>query len=118
MKGDMTMPANMLTEILSILRSHLDQIIGADLVEMILYGSFARGDFDEESDIDIAVIVNIDRAELKKYQKDIVSVISEMSLDYDTLISINYISLSDFEEYKSVLPYYKNIDREGVRVVT
>ena len=48
------MPANMLTEILSILRSHLDQIIGADLVEMILYGSFARGDFDEESDIDIA----------------------------------------------------------------
>ena len=49
--------------------------------------------------------------------QDIVSVISEMSLDYDTLISINYISLSDFEEYKSVLPYYKNIDREGVRVV-
>ena len=42
------MPANMLTEILSILRSPLDQIIGADLVEMILYGSCARGDFDEE----------------------------------------------------------------------
>lgn len=111
------MSANVLTEILSILRSNLKRVIGTDLVEMILYGSFARGDFDEESDIDIAVIVNNDRTELKKYQKDIVSVVSEMSLNYDTLISINYIPFSDFEEYKSVLPYYKNIDREGVRIV-
>lgn len=43
--------------------------------------------------------------------------VSEMCLKYDVLIRINYTPLSDFKEYRGVLPYYRNIDREGVRVV-
>ena len=111
------MSANSLAEILSKLRSELEKVIGTDLVEIILYGSFARGDFDDESDVDIAVIVKNSREELKTYQKQTVSWISSISLDYDILISINYIPLSDFEEYKDILPYYRNIDLEGVKVV-
>lgn len=111
------MSVNGLNEILTALRSRLDQIIGTELVEVILYGSFARGDFDEESDIDIAVIVDNTRNEMRKYRSMVIPSVSDMCLEYDVLISINYIPMSDFEEYKSVLPYYRNIDREGVRIV-
>lgn len=111
------MSKNLLTEILTIVCSKMEQIIGSALVEVILYGSFARGDYNDESDIDVAVIVNNDRTEIKKYHKAIVSVLSELNLHYEVLVSVNCIPLSDFEEYKDVLPYYRNIDIEGVRIV-
>lgn len=110
------MSVNLLNEVLSSVHRELEHVMGSVLVEMILYGSFARGDFDCESDIDIAVIVNKDRREIKTYQRRLLSFISEISLEYDILVSINYIPLSDFEEYKNVLPYYRNIDQEGVRI--
>lgn len=111
------MADNVLNELLEILYRKFGQTIGEDFVEMILYGSFARGNFDNESDLDLAVIVNRDRKRLKEYQRMLISAISEMSLQYDILISVNYIPLSEFEEYKEILTYYRNIDREGVRVV-
>lgn len=93
------------------------RIIDNGVSDIILYGSYARGDFDNESDIDIAVIVDNDRLDLKKYRKDIVSLMSSLSMEYEVVISITCIPLSDFEEYKEVLPYYRNIDSEGVRIV-
>ena len=36
---------------------------------VILYGSYARGDYDEESDIDIMALVDFDKSELAKYRR-------------------------------------------------
>ena len=36
----------------------LQQMYGSQLVELILFGSYARGDFNAESDIDFAVVLN------------------------------------------------------------
>lgn len=111
------MSSKLLNEMLAAVYREFEQVIGAALVETILYGSFARGDFDSESDIDIAVIIDRNRYELKSYQRKLLSFISELSLENDILISVNYIPYSEFEEYKEDLPYYRNIDREGVRIV-
>lgn len=108
------MSTGLLQEILKKLGNHIRNIIGSDLSEVILYGSYARGDFDEESDIDIALIINERREHLSKYRGELTAIMSDLSLEYDTLISISCIPLQEFEEYKSVLPYYKNIDMEGV----
>ena len=52
--------------------THLDvykrQVYGADIVKIILYGSYARGDYQKDSDIDIVAIVQGNREELKAYQ--------------------------------------------------
>ena len=47
------MSAKLLDELLKKLRFNIEDVIKSDLSEVILYGSYARGDFDEESDIDI-----------------------------------------------------------------
>lgn len=42
-------------------------LMGADLVEAVLYGSCARGDYTADSDIDIALVTRCGRMESKKY---------------------------------------------------
>ena len=83
---------------------------------MILYGSYARGDYTTDSDIDIALLVDIDRMGLKKYGDLLVSQMSYFMLEHDVLISFNDIPIKEFEEYKDVMPYYRNIIEEGVRL--
>ena len=109
------MSAKLLDELLKKLRFDIEEVIKSDLSEVILYGSYARGDFDEESDIDIAV--DSSRELLRKYHNGLVEIMSNASLEYDIVVNISCIPLKDFEEYKEVLPYYKNIDSEGVRIV-
>ena len=46
------------------------KIYGAELVAVILYGSYAGGDYQRDSDIDIAAIVHGDRNELQKRLKN------------------------------------------------
>lgn len=110
------MSGSVLKEILSKIYTEVRRIIDNGVSDIILYGSYARGDFDNESDIDIAVIVDNDRLDLKKYRKDIVSLMSSLSMEYEVVISITCIPLSDFAAYKETLPYYRNIDSEGMRV--
>lgn len=82
-----------------------------NLESLILYGSQARGEAKEYSDIDILVI-------LKKafdYQEEIKKsseFIANLSLEYDTVISRCFISEKRFKEENS--PFLLNVRREGV----
>ena len=93
------------------------KIFGDKLVSVILYGSYARGDYSTDSDIDIALLVDMDRMSLKKYEDLLVSQMTYFMLEHDVLISFNDIPAKEFEEYKDVLPYYRNIVEEGVRLI-
>lgn len=46
-------------------------VFGNNLQSMILYGSYARGDYSEDSDIDIMIIADVNREDLFKYKKPI-----------------------------------------------
>lgn len=95
---------------------NMQAIFGDALIDVFLFGSYARGDYDEESDIDIAVIIKGDRKGLEKYHKSLTDEMINQSLKNDVLVSFVDIPQDDFEEYKEVLPFYKNICREGVRL--
>lgn len=84
------------------------------LVSIILYGSYARGDYDRESDIDIAILVDLSREELHKYRKNVIHISSELDRKYDCVSSLRSIPASDFSRRIGVLPYYQNIKKEGV----
>jgi predicted nucleotidyltransferase len=94
----------------------LQNIFSDKLSEVILYGSYARGDFKEDSDIDFAAIVKIDRKDIGQYNSNLGHLMSEISLQYDLLPSIDCIPKDEFLYWKQYLPYYKNIDMEGIRI--
>ena len=103
-------------ELLKKIYRGVESIVGDRLREVILYGSYARGDYDSESDVDIALILNLSREEAKLYKERIVEFMSELSLNNDVLVCISCIPATEFEKYKEDIPYYRNIDIEGVRL--
>lgn len=86
------------------------------MCEIYLYGSYARGDYDTESDIDIAAIVRGERPELQNQLKKIWDLVSDLELGYEVIISPTVIPYNEFETYKDILPYYRNIAQEGVKL--
>jgi predicted nucleotidyltransferase len=91
-------------------------VFGSDIVKILLYGSYARHDYDDESDIDIVAIVKGNRAELQELLKKIWNESSELELEYETIISPTVIPYDEFTQYQEALPYYCNIVREGIEI--
>lgn len=103
----------LLKEIAAIYR----KIFGDDIVKIVLYGSYARGTFDAESDIDIVAIVKGEREELQRKLREVWILSSNLELEYETILSPTVIPYEEFEKYRNVLPYYRNIEEEGIDIV-
>ena len=80
-----------------------------------LYGSYARGDYDEESDVDILLTVDVEPEELPTYRRAVCHVCSNLGLKHDVLLSPAIEPLQQFQRFQNVLPYYQNVIREGIR---
>lgn len=87
--------------------------LGEDLVEVILYGSCARGDYEEDSDIDIALLTRCDRMEVKKYDGRLAQVATELAMKYFAVVNFVCLPYEEYLEKKSWYAYFKNIDLEG-----
>ena len=94
----------------------MKKLFGGKLSEVILFGSYARNQQDEESDIDIMVLVKDDPLSLKSYSHEIAEIVTDINLQYDVVLSVILQSTDEYEEYKDVLPFFMNIRREGVPV--
>ena len=92
------------------------KIYGDKIQGIYLYGSYARGDFDEESDIDFTAIVEGDQVELRKKRRENRDDLNDIELDYDVVISFGVIPAFYFDKYFSEVPYYQNVVKEGRRL--
>ena len=79
-----------------------------------LYGSFARGDNHDGSDIDIFLTVDATPEELRPYRLAAARICSELGLEHDVMISTAIEPMSRFRRYADVLPYYRNVITEGI----
>ena len=91
-------------------------ILKDKLDSVILYGSYARGDFDEESDIDMMILADVPVAECWQYTQTIADKMTDMELLYNIIISVHVVSSAVFNQYMNDLPFYRNVDREGIRI--
>ena len=88
-------------------------VMGDDAVKIILYGSVARGDNTCESDVDIAVITEGDYNREEKRRK-LFEAVYPLDMKYDTLISVTPITSYHYFLCKYEIPFYMNIEREGI----
>ena len=84
------------------------------LDKVYLYGSYARGDYNNESDIDIMIIADIPREEARSVYKKIWSLIGNLDIEHEIIISIHVTDSKMYYQYINDLPFYMNVQREGI----
>ena len=92
------------------------EILGNRLREVILYGSYARGDNNEDSDIDIMILADIKENEVWGIESQLTETTSALALEYDELICAYVNVKSLFEERLAILPFYRNVRKDGVQI--
>ncbi len=80
---------------------------------IILYGSVARGTQTSESDVDIAVIVN---GYTKTMHDTMTDFVVDLELKYNKVLSVLLIDYDKFKEWENVMPFYKNVKKEGIQL--
>ncbi|MDR1135898.1 MAG: nucleotidyltransferase domain-containing protein [Clostridiales Family XIII bacterium] len=106
----------MLDEITTKIVQAAKDSLGDKLDKVILYGSYARNGYDEESDIDIMVLADIPLEERWRTYLQISELTGYLSLEYDVLVSINVIDCATFYKYINDLPFYVNVMKDGVEL--
>ncbi len=105
-----------LQTVLDRVREESEQLYGARLDKIILYGSYARGDNTEESDIDIMIVLDCTADEVRKMRSATSEMASDISLEQGVFLSILLKDKKQFEGNMELLPFYQNIVGEGVVV--
>ena len=88
------------------------KIFGNNITMIILYGSVARNEYTDESDIDIAIILKneIDN----KTKEQFINWSADMDIRYDRVFSIIDIKESNIQKWGDSLPFYRNVKKEGI----
>ncbi len=92
----------------------IKKIYGTHLRKIILYGSYARGDFKADSDIDIMILLDMSDMDLKVYSQQLSYMTFDFNLDNDLDIKPIAKSEDHFRKWIVNYPFYANINKEGV----
>ena len=90
------------------------QVYGNILNKIVLFSSYARGDFDEESDIDVIILLDVVAEDERKGIVKLLDATYDFNQEHNVDIKPLTKSVFTFNKWKNILPFYKNISREGV----
>ena len=95
------------------------EVYGDKLKEVILYGSCARGDFTDESDVDVMVLLDVppekipeERVKLRPKREEI-----DKKYEYELLFATVVRSYDEYIRYRGASLFYQNVTAEGISYV-
>ena len=109
------MPAY-ISNIIQDFAKNVRKILGNSLDSVIVYGSYARGDYSELSDIDVMLLFSLGEEEIKKISDQISDLAFDFMMKYGVDISPVITNIDHFNYWVDNLSYYRNIRDEGVRL--
>ena len=112
-RGSDYMPEN-IRNIIYRFSQELRRILGDKLTKIIVYGSYARGDFRENSDIDIMILVKMSDEEIRLVKNDIYDLAFEFEINTGIEFSPIIKNEDQYEYWIDTLPFYRNVRDEGV----
>lgn len=105
---------NKIDKILNRFIVEVSKLIGNRLKKVILYGSYARGDYDKNSDIDLMILTDFNDKELIEYRTKIRNIACDIELENDIIISPIVRNIEKYNNRINVIPFYMNVQKEGV----
>lgn len=96
--------------------SRIALLFPQDKIEAILFGSYARGDADPGSDIDVLLLVDASRRDISDRNWQIGDLAAELLLDHGIVVSPLVENREYFNQNLQLFPFYRSIEHEGVRI--
>lgn len=90
------------------------EVLGNRVKKVILYGSYARGDYNQNSDIDIMILTDFDSKEIEKYRDVVSDIAYDIELEKGVTISPVIKNIDNYNARVKVVPFYMNVNKEGV----
>lgn len=100
-------------DILSSIKSTIYSIDPKAIV--ILYGSYARGDNNPDSDIDLLILLEKDKLTAED-KVNISYPLYDIEFETGQLISPLVLSRTEWETRHRITPFYENVTKEGVKL--
>ena len=92
------------------------ELLGYRVKKIILYGSYARGDFNNNSDVDIMILTDLNEKEIEDYRDKISDIAFDIELDKEIYISPIIKNVDKYNARINVIPFYMNVQKEGVEL--
>lgn len=94
--------------------SAIQNIYGNHLKQIILYGSYARGNFHKDSDIDIMVLVDLSNIQIESYSDKLSELGFEYNIKHDIWFMPIVKNIEHFQQWCPIYPFYSNVAKEGI----
>ena len=108
---------NNINPVLNEFISRVKILLGKRLKKIILYGSYARGDYNDYSDIDIMILTDFSDMEIEEYRDKISDIAFDIELNTGYIISPILRNIDIFNMRTNYIPFYQNVEQEGVVLI-
>ena len=84
------------------------KVMGKRVKKIILYGSYARGDYNDNSDIDIMILTDLSDKEIIEYRSKVSDIAFDIEFDndFDVMLSPLVKNIDKFNYWLEALPFY------------
>ena len=103
-----------INKILKEFTEQIQELLGNRLKRIILYGSYARGDYSKSSDVDIMILTDLTYEEIEKFRDEISDIAFDIELEKGIVISPIIKNIDKYNERENIIPFYMNVQKEGV----
>jgi predicted nucleotidyltransferase len=104
---------------LTTLVERLRERYGDNLLRVVLFGSKARGDFDDESDLDVLIVARMPEGDYRRHWNEIVDLTWDIELAFGIVTSLIVKSEGDYATMrKHRLLLARNIEQDGIELWT
>lgn len=107
---------NLINQILLEFIQKVKDLLGERFKKAILYGSYARGDYNKSSDVDVMILTDLDFKEIEDYRDMISDIAFDIELKNGIVISPVVKNIDIYNSRIEVVPFYSNVQKEGVLI--
>lgn len=96
--------------------NNLKDIYGDDLLQVSLFGSYARDDYGPDSDIDILIIAKGNKYDAANYNDSLCGMSVDFNMEHDVWIQAIDMDSEYFYKWKDVSMFLRNVQNDEVRL--
>lgn len=90
------------------------RILKSNLSKIIVYGSYARGDYKKNSDIDVMILTSLSKEEIEQVENHIFDLAFDLELETGIVINPVLENEVHYRYWLGALPFYDNVEKEGI----